>query len=69
MNFSLVTSHNNFGLNFDGVSDPKTDTKVVLLNGNIPMVRNPAITFVMVMLQVHAFPNSAENSVVTSQDF
>jgi len=45
-----VPSHNDLGLNFDGVSDPVNGNKEFLLNGNIPVVQNPTITFVMVML-------------------
>ena len=60
MNFSLVPLHNDLGLNFDGVCDSVTGNRVFLLNGNISVVRNPAITFVMFMLQVQAFPNNCE---------
>ena len=41
--------HNDLGLNFDGVCD-SVGNRAFLLNGNIPVVRNPAITFVMFML-------------------
>ena len=61
MNFNLVPSHNDFGLNFDGVSDAVGGNKASLLKGYIPVVRNPAITFVMFMLQVYAFSKSFEN--------
>ena len=43
MNFSLVPSHNDFGLNFDGVSDPTTGNKAFLLNGNTVWRKNMTV--------------------------
>ena len=49
---NLVPSCNDFGLNFNGVSDAVGGNKASLLRGIIPVVRNPAITLIFCHVHV-----------------